>query len=134
FSMFFFFFFNWLVMFPHVDRLQHSWWEFSLLPQRFGICRSSRSDSGSLGPNYEEREFKFHCGSVCNILGGNLASVHSTSASSSDIWIGLHEAIEESTFFWTDGSAVDFTNFNSDNAKNNTVFYIYKALRSIRPI
>lgn len=38
-------------MFPHVDHLQQSWWEFGLLPQCFGICRSSRSDSGSFGPN-----------------------------------------------------------------------------------
>ncbi|XP_051914526.1 galactose-specific lectin nattectin-like, partial [Hippocampus zosterae] len=76
----------------------------------------------------EERQFA-DAESVCNILGGNLASVHSalenavivqlnaagTSDSSSDIWIGLHEAIEEGTFFWTDDSPVDFTNFKSDN-------------------
>ncbi|XP_061682909.1 galactose-specific lectin nattectin-like isoform X2 [Syngnathoides biaculeatus] len=66
--------------------------------------------------------------SVCNILGGNLASVHSaleyavvlelvraSSDSTDDVWLGLHEAIEEGSFFWTDGSEVDFTAFNNDD-------------------
>ncbi|XP_077369782.1 struthiocalcin-1-like isoform X2 [Festucalex cinctus] len=65
--------------------------------------------------------------SVCNILGGNLASVHSaleyavilelireSSDSTADLWLGLHEAIEPDTFFWADGSNVDFTAFNDD--------------------
>ncbi|XP_077586262.1 macrophage mannose receptor 1-like [Stigmatopora nigra] len=58
---------------------------------------------------------------VCRILGGNLASVHSTleyavvlelakaaTQSNRDIWLGLHEGIEYFTFLWTDGSRVDF--------------------------
>uniref|UniRef100_A0A3Q2XI23 C-type lectin domain-containing protein n=2 Tax=Hippocampus comes TaxID=109280 RepID=A0A3Q2XI23_HIPCM len=65
--------------------------------------------------------------SICNILGGNLASVHSAleysvvleiiraaSDSTVDVWLGIHEAIEDDVFFWTDGSEVDFTAFNND--------------------
>ncbi|XP_077369790.1 galactose-specific lectin nattectin-like [Festucalex cinctus] len=67
--------------------------------------------------------------SVCNILGGNLASVHSAleyavilelaraadADSTDDVWLGLHEALNAETLFWTDGSRVDFTAFNNDN-------------------
>ncbi|XP_077369787.1 ladderlectin-like isoform X4 [Festucalex cinctus] len=82
----------------------------------------------------EEREFA-DAESVCKILGGNLASVQSalenavlvqlnaagTTDTSADIWIGLQEAIEEGTFFWTDGTLVDFTNFNDDNDSGDCV-------------
>ncbi|XP_049611832.1 snaclec 6 [Syngnathus scovelli] len=66
--------------------------------------------------------------SVCNILGGNLASVSNnveyavvlgviakgTSDPSGDVWIGLHEALGSDDFIWTDGTPVDFTPFNSN--------------------
>ncbi|XP_051912969.1 galactose-specific lectin nattectin-like [Hippocampus zosterae] len=65
---------------------------------------------------------------ICNILGGNLASFHSASeyavvleltrAASDptvDVWLGLHKTIED-TFFWTDGSEFNFTAFNNNNS------------------
>ncbi|XP_054643004.1 galactose-specific lectin nattectin-like [Dunckerocampus dactyliophorus] len=62
--------------------------------------------------------------SVCNILGGNLASVTSalknvvvyqliTEGEASDAWIGLNDAIEDGEYFWTDGKVFDFENFVS---------------------
>ncbi|XP_057686392.1 galactose-specific lectin nattectin-like [Corythoichthys intestinalis] len=71
---------------------------------------------------------------VCQVIGGNLASIHSTleytvvlemikeaSDSSDDVWIGLHESIEEKAFFWTDGSSVDFTTFNDNVTSGDCV-------------
>ncbi|XP_057712683.1 galactose-specific lectin nattectin-like [Corythoichthys intestinalis] len=75
----------------------------------------------------EERQFA-DAESICNILHGNLASVHSaleyavvlelvraSSDSDGDVWLGLHEAIEDGNFMWTDGTEVDFTAFNGDD-------------------
>ncbi|XP_049611834.1 galactose-specific lectin nattectin-like isoform X2 [Syngnathus scovelli] len=70
--------------------------------------------------------------SVCNILGGNLASVHNNveyavvlgviaKGTSSDYWIGLHEALGSDDFIWTDGTPVDFTAFNSNNDSGDCI-------------
>ncbi|XP_051937142.1 galactose-specific lectin nattectin-like [Hippocampus zosterae] len=58
---------------------------------------------------------------VCNMLGGNLVSIHSdlenqvvrqlilAGAGSFQLsWIGLHDRVEEGAFLWTDGSNFDF--------------------------
>ncbi|XP_077374180.1 snaclec alboaggregin-A subunit beta'-like [Festucalex cinctus] len=63
---------------------------------------------------------------ICNILGGNLVSIHNElecvfvqqlilAGTNGDdaAWIGLHEAIEDDDFIWTDGTVEDFRNFNS---------------------
>ncbi|XP_068505830.1 lithostathine-1-beta-like [Syngnathus scovelli] len=62
--------------------------------------------------------------SVCNILGGNLVSIHNelenalvlelirAGSSASPAWIGYTDAISNTDFIWTDGSDVDFTNFD----------------------
>ncbi|KAM9827968.1 galactose-specific lectin nattectin-like [Syngnathus typhle] len=62
--------------------------------------------------------------SVCNILGGNLVSIHNALEnffvhqlilaynSPNDTWIGLHDAInEDNNFIWTDGTPEDFLAF-----------------------
>ncbi|XP_077425208.1 galactose-specific lectin nattectin-like [Vanacampus margaritifer] len=61
---------------------------------------------------------------VCKILGGNLVSINSFkehalvveliregAGSVVDTWIGLHDAITEDYFVWTDGEVVNFRNF-----------------------
>ncbi|XP_019746315.1 galactose-specific lectin nattectin-like [Hippocampus comes] len=62
--------------------------------------------------------------SVCNILGGNLVSIHSALENAfileliragdndDEAWIGLHDAIQNDDFVWTDGSDTEFTNFD----------------------
>ncbi|XP_061828779.1 galactose-specific lectin nattectin-like [Nerophis lumbriciformis] len=63
--------------------------------------------------------------SVCNVLGGNLVSIHNYVenlvvvglAKEGDVeftWIGLHDAIEKGDFIWTDGTDFDFDNFAND--------------------
>ncbi|XP_061825972.2 lithostathine-1-beta-like [Nerophis lumbriciformis] len=60
--------------------------------------------------------------SVCNILGGNLVSIRSyvdnllvvglvKEGGVDFAWIGLHDAIQEGDFLWTDGTDFDFNNF-----------------------
>ncbi|XP_077407582.1 C-type lectin LmsL-like [Vanacampus margaritifer] len=80
--------------------------------------------------------------SVCNILGGNLASFHnfvegfsivgllfdSGYNGTENIWIGLHDAIEDDDFIWTDGSQVDLaflqSNFNfQPDGNGDCVFF-----------
>ncbi|XP_061138464.1 snaclec purpureotin subunit beta-like [Syngnathus typhle] len=72
---------------------------------------------------YDERTFG-DAESVCNILGGNLVSIHNAlenafvlelirAGGNNDFaWIGLTDAIEEDDFMWTDGSEQDFLNFD----------------------
>ncbi|XP_077424516.1 C-type lectin LmsL-like [Vanacampus margaritifer] len=71
--------------------------------------------------------------SVCNILGGNLVSIHNdlenalnvellkqgTSASAG--WIGLHDSILDGDYIWTDGSDEDFLNFDTTNSEPNSI-------------
>ncbi|XP_077463164.1 galactose-specific lectin nattectin-like [Stigmatopora argus] len=75
----------------------------------------------------ERREFA-DAEKVCQAIGGNLVSIHSplefsvvshiikgaTNNTMDDIWIGLHDSIEEYTSFWTDGSPTDFLAFNTN--------------------
>ncbi|XP_057686714.1 galactose-specific lectin nattectin-like [Corythoichthys intestinalis] len=71
--------------------------------------------------------------SVCNVLGGNLVSINSAkenalvvelireaAGSVVDTWIGLHDAIEENDFVWTDGETVNFKSFGVGQPDNNS--------------
>ncbi|XP_019712631.1 lithostathine-1-alpha-like [Hippocampus comes] len=63
---------------------------------------------------------------VCNILGGNLVSIHSDLENAvvqqlilagtnddDEAWIGLHDTILDGDYIWTDGTVEDFRNFGS---------------------
>ncbi|XP_019712625.1 alpha-N-acetylgalactosamine-specific lectin-like [Hippocampus comes] len=64
--------------------------------------------------------------SVCNSLGGNLASIRSElentfvqgiiEEANSDVWIGYNDQDTEGTFVWTDGTTPDFENFDGGAA------------------
>ncbi|XP_077369800.1 galactose-specific lectin nattectin-like [Festucalex cinctus] len=69
---------------------------------------------------------------VCILKGGNLASILDATENAlvfeliraefngnlEDTWIGLHDGIEEGYYQWTDGSAVDFTDFGLNQPDN----------------
>ncbi|XP_037109262.1 galactose-specific lectin nattectin-like [Syngnathus acus] len=71
--------------------------------------------------------------SVCNILGGNLASIHNdlenafivevirANGDETEGWIGLHDAILDTDYIWTDGSDEDFLNFDTANSEPNAL-------------
>ncbi|XP_061533679.1 galactose-specific lectin nattectin-like [Phycodurus eques] len=62
--------------------------------------------------------------SVCQIIHGNLASIHSDLENAFVLeiiraggeilqsWIGLHDALADGDYIWTDGSEEDFLNFD----------------------
>ncbi|XP_019712629.1 galactose-specific lectin nattectin-like [Hippocampus comes] len=66
---------------------------------------------------------------VCNILSGNLVSIHNdlenalvlelirAGGDDSQGWIGLHDAIEDGDYIWTDGSDQNFPNFDTTNSQ-----------------
>ncbi|XP_061678166.1 galactose-specific lectin nattectin-like [Syngnathoides biaculeatus] len=63
--------------------------------------------------------------SVCNILGGNLASilnglenaivleVFRAGGEDTEAWIGFFDSLEADNYIWTDGSDGSFTNFDT---------------------
>ncbi|XP_077467319.1 galactose-specific lectin nattectin-like [Stigmatopora argus] len=70
--------------------------------------------------------------SICNILDGNLVSINSAKENVLivelireckgeivDTWIGLHDAIEEGEFIWTDGEIVNFSGFAPGQPDSN---------------
>ncbi|XP_061692200.1 galactose-specific lectin nattectin-like isoform X2 [Syngnathoides biaculeatus] len=70
---------------------------------------------------------------VCNILGGNLVSIHNNlenevvrhlilagAGSFQRSWIGLHDRVEDGEFLWTDGSPFDFDDWANNRPRINT--------------
>nr|BAX73925.1 C-type lectin [Hippocampus abdominalis] len=69
--------------------------------------------------------------SVCNIMEGNLVSIHSLLESefvrflaaeggnAIQFWTGLNDALLAEDYIWTDGTVNDFTNFQNDPPPDN---------------
>ena len=64
--------------------------------------------------------------SYCRTYHIDLASIHSSSENAevnalcpNSCWIGGSDSASEGTFTWSDGTAWDFTNWNSDEPNNN---------------
>uniref|UniRef100_A0A3Q2Y4J0 Lithostathine-1-beta-like n=1 Tax=Hippocampus comes TaxID=109280 RepID=A0A3Q2Y4J0_HIPCM len=67
---------------------------------------------------------------ACIAEGGNLVSIHNDleneivvqlieDGGGTQAWIGLHDAIVNGDFIWTDGSIQDFLNFDTDGGEPN---------------
>ncbi|KAM9814353.1 galactose-specific lectin nattectin-like [Syngnathus typhle] len=87
---------------------------------------------------YQSDERTFADGeSVCNIIGGNLVSIHNDlenafvlelareGGNDAEFWIGLHDNILDDDYIWTDGSINDFQGFDGSpsSTTDNCVEY-----------
>ncbi|XP_077407911.1 galactose-specific lectin nattectin-like [Vanacampus margaritifer] len=88
-------------------------------------CPKGWSLLGSHCYIYQRRETTFaDAESVCKIFGANLVSIHNAQenafvlelirrgGNNVEVWIGLHNAIPDNDFVWTDGTFVDFKAFS----------------------
>ncbi|XP_077380964.1 snaclec alboaggregin-A subunit beta'-like [Festucalex cinctus] len=71
---------------------------------------------------------------ICNILGGNLVSIHSKlenevvreliiAGGARGALIGLHNAIETNDYMWTDGTVVDFLDLFPNTPPEDCVLF-----------
>ncbi|XP_053915277.1 macrophage mannose receptor 1 isoform X1 [Cuculus canorus] len=91
------------------------------------------------------RKLKWHAArDACIDFGGNLASIPNEQVQAflfyhlkdamTNVWIGMNDINEESTFLWTDGSTVSYTNWVNGAPENKQVyfdFYYYEKLTDI---
>ncbi|XP_057683862.1 galactose-specific lectin nattectin-like [Corythoichthys intestinalis] len=97
-----------------------------------GYCPKDWTRLGNYCYIYQHDERTFaDSESVCNILGGSLASITSRlqnaiireviregAGSFEDTWIGYHDTIAENAFIWTDGTPNNFEAFASGQPDN----------------
>ncbi|XP_061123309.1 lithostathine-1-alpha-like isoform X2 [Syngnathus typhle] len=98
----------------------------TIVPAKAFYCPNDWTQLDCFCYIYEDESRTFaDAESVCNILGGNLVSIHGDLENAVvvelvqprggtlplAIWIGLTDAVLEDDFMWTDGSDVDFDNF-----------------------
>ncbi|XP_057693295.1 lithostathine-1-beta-like [Corythoichthys intestinalis] len=71
--------------------------------------------------------------SICNILGGNVMSIHNSlenvfvhelfkreaALNDTAVWTGLHDTLENNEFLWIDGVEFDFSAFDTANGEPN---------------
>ncbi|XP_068505832.1 galactose-specific lectin nattectin-like [Syngnathus scovelli] len=101
-------------------------WSAKIVPVKGNSCPKGWTQLDCFCYIYESEIRSFaDAESVCNILGGNLVSIHNElenalvleliRAADGEVdgaWIGLNDAVLEGDFMWIDGSDVDFTNFD----------------------
>ncbi|XP_054654892.1 ladderlectin-like [Dunckerocampus dactyliophorus] len=104
-------------------------WSWPQRDNRDGYCPKGWTQLDDLCYILQEEPRSFaDAERLCNILGGNLASI--TSALNNAVvyqllvardelkaWIGLSDAVQENTFFWNDGKLFGFDNFGPDEPK-----------------
>ncbi|KAM9828913.1 lithostathine-1-alpha-like [Syngnathus typhle] len=120
-----------LVLLCGISGLLTGVWSATIVPVKGNNCPKGWTQLDCYCYIYEDERRTFaDAENVCNILGGNLVSIHSNLENAlvdelvqpgggdlpSGIWIGLTDAVLETDHMWTDGSNVDFTNFSARKA------------------
>ncbi|KAM9829860.1 ladderlectin-like [Syngnathus typhle] len=113
-----------LVLLCGISGLLTGVWSATIVPAKGNNCPKGWTQLDCFCYIYEDERRTFaDAESVCNILGGNLVSIHSdlenallfelfkAGPSAGAMWIGLTDAVLETDYMWTDGSNVDFDNF-----------------------
>ncbi|XP_061629060.1 lactose-binding lectin l-2-like [Phyllopteryx taeniolatus] len=101
-------------------------WSFPMKFYKDNNCPKDWTQLDSLCYIYEEELRSFaDAEAICNILGGNLVSIHSglenavvlevAKNGTAGFWIGLSDSLEADDYIWTDGTREDFTNFDVTN-------------------
>ncbi|XP_037102251.1 ladderlectin-like [Syngnathus acus] len=109
-------------------------WSAKIVPVKDNNCPKGWTQLDCFCYIYESENRTFaDAESVCNILGGNLVSIHSdlenalvlelirAGGDATQAWIGLTDAVSDDDFMWTDGSDVDFTNFEGGEPNDDGV-------------
>ncbi|KAM9829859.1 snaclec 6-like [Syngnathus typhle] len=115
-----------LVLLCGISGLLTGVWSAKIVPVKDNNCPKGWTQLDCFCYIHESESRSFaDAESVCNILGGNLVSIHSAlenalvrelveaGGDATQTWIGLTDAVLEDDFMWTDGSDVDFTNFEA---------------------
>ncbi|XP_061546852.1 galactose-specific lectin nattectin-like [Phycodurus eques] len=107
-------------------------WAFALKRDQYCPPRWTQLDNRCIIFQNEKLTFAL-AETVCNILGGNLVSIHNNlenevvrhlilagAGSFRRSWIGLHDRVEDGEFLWTDGSPFDFNDWANNRPRMNT--------------
>uniref|UniRef100_A0A8C0UYT6 Macrophage mannose receptor 1-like n=1 Tax=Cyanistes caeruleus TaxID=156563 RepID=A0A8C0UYT6_CYACU len=78
---------------------------------------------------------------VCFSLGGNLATISNGQVqaflfyhlkyATTNVWIGMNDINRESTFLWTDGSTVSYTNWDNGAPEKQQSYFDYYEFRTL---
>ncbi|KAM9829855.1 echinoidin-like [Syngnathus typhle] len=116
-----------LVLLCGISGLLTGVWSATIVPVKGNNCPKGWTQLDCFCYIYEDESRTFaDAESVCNILGGNLVSIHNELENAlvrelveagdgtlpGSFWIGLTDAVLNGDFMWTDGSNVDFINFD----------------------
>ncbi|XP_077352142.1 galactose-specific lectin nattectin-like isoform X2 [Festucalex cinctus] len=107
-------------------------WAFAIERDKYCPHGWTQLDNRCLIFQNEDINFLF-AETVCNILGGNLVSIHNAlenevvrhlilagAGSFQPSWIGLYDRVEDGDFLWTDGSPFDFNDWASGRPRVDT--------------
>ncbi|XP_071507011.1 macrophage mannose receptor 1-like [Diadema antillarum] len=97
----------------------------------YGTMRFDNSCYKIIGSNSADRDTWYNARDTCrNTYSGDLATIHSQALQSFfvtkmkgidyQIYIGLSDSLNNGLFRWTDGSSVDYTNWNIDEPNEHT--------------
>ncbi|XP_051937143.1 galactose-specific lectin nattectin-like [Hippocampus zosterae] len=121
-----------LLFFCGISGLFTGTWAFTR--SRDDVCPPGWTRLNSRCLLFQNERLQFYLAeTVCNILGGNLVSIHNAlenevvrhlimaeTGSFTFTWIGLQDKIQDGEYVWTDGSAFDFEDWGPNRPRVDT--------------